>query len=97
MDDGDSECTLASLEKVKSEFCEYFCNRIGEMINFKTNIEKYCPVGNNSEVVAYRKYLSWCRWSTGTDSEIIDIAEDSEWQNGPSYLKIATKSLAHRS
>ena len=47
---GDSECTLASLEKVISAFGEYFGNSIGEIVNLQSNIKKYCPVGNDGGI-----------------------------------------------
>ena len=85
---GDSECTLASLEKVNSAFGEYFGNRVGEIVNLQANIEKYCPVGNDGEWWHTASDYNGADRATRTDSEIKDIAEDSEWQNGPSYLKL---------
>ena len=85
---GDSECTLSSLEKVNSAFGEYFGNRIGEIVNIQANIEKYCPVGNDGEWWHTASNNNAADRATRVDSEIIDIAEGSEWQDGPSYLKM---------
>ena len=46
---GDSECTLASIEKVSAAFGEYFGNRIGEVLDNQAKIEQFCPVGLNGE------------------------------------------------
>ena len=37
---GDSECTLASLEKVDAAFGEYFGNRVGEVMDTHAKIEQ---------------------------------------------------------
>ena len=88
---GDSECTLGSLEKVNLAFGEYYGNHIGEIVNLQTNNEKYCPVGN------YGKWWHTASDNNGadrairTDFEIKNIAEDSKWQNRPSYIKLLPK------
>ena len=46
---GDSECTQASIEKTSGAFGEYFGNRIGEIQDNQSQIEKYCEVGNDGE------------------------------------------------
>ena len=85
---GDSECTLASLEKVNSAFGEYFGNRVGEIVDFQARIEKFCPVGNNGEWWHTASKNNAADRATRIDSEIVDITEGSEWQDGPSYLKM---------
>ena len=84
---GDSECTLASIEKVNSPFGEYFGNRMGEIHDNQAKIEQICPVGENGE---------W--WHTESKNNGADIATRLEtscddllsvgWQHGPEYLKL---------
>ena len=46
---GDSECTLASIEKTSGALGEYFGNRVGEIIDNQSRIQKLCPVGLDGE------------------------------------------------
>ena len=85
---GDSECVLASLEKVNAAFGEYFGNRCGEILNLQALIEKICLVGNNGEWWHTESKHNGADRATRLDSNIADISEGSEWQNGPSYLKL---------
>ena len=84
---GDSECTLASLEKVNAAFGEYFGNRIGEIIDTQAKIERICPVGRNGEWWHTSTHNNGADRATRLDSSIQDIEEGSEWQTGPQYLK----------
>ena len=84
---GDSECTLASLEKVNAAFGEYFGNRIGEIIDTQAKIEQICPVGQNGEWWHTSSHNNAADRATRSDSTIQDIEEGSEWQTGPLFLK----------
>ena len=88
---GYSECTLASLEKINSAFGEYFGICVGGIVNLQTKIEKYCVVWNDGEWWHTASDDNSADRATRTDSEIINIAEDSEWHNGPSYLKLPSR------
>ena len=57
-------------------------------MNLQANIEKYCPVGKDGEWWHTSSENNAADRATRTDSEITDIGEESEWQNGPSYLKL---------
>ena len=82
---GDSECTLACLEKVNAAFGEYFGNRIGEIIDTLAKIESL--VGSSVHVVHVRSQDNAADRVTRLDSNPVDVAIDSEWQNGPAFLK----------
>ena len=84
---GDSECTLASVEKVNAAFGEYYGNRVGEITDGQSRIEQYCPLGYNGEWWHISSHNNAADIATRIDSNIQDINENSEWQNGPSFLK----------
>ena len=85
---GDSECTLASLEKINAPFGEYFGNRIGEIQDNQAQIEKFCPVGNSGEWWHTSSTHNGADRATRLDSLVTDITENSSWQCGPPYLKL---------
>ena len=85
---GDSECTLASLEKVSGAFGEYFGNRIGEIVDNQAKIEQYCPVGNDGEWWFAPSSENAADTVTRLDAKCSDLDVDSKWQNGPQYLKL---------
>ena len=85
---GDSECTLASLEKVSGAFGEYFGNRIGEILDNQAKIERFCPVGNNGEWWFVPSSDNAADQATRLNTDCNELGLDSEWQNGPSYLKL---------
>ena len=85
---GDSECTLASLEKVNAPFGEYFGNRIGEIQDNQAKIEKFCRVGKAGEWYHTSSVNNGADQATRIDSSAADISENSTWQLGPSYLKL---------
>ena len=85
---GDSECTLASLEKVNAAFGEYFGNRIGTILEQQAMIERVCPIGENGEWYHTESKNNAADLATRLDSTTRDIGSDSEWQCGPSFLKL---------
>ena len=84
---GDSECTLASLEKVNAAFGEYFGNRIGEILECQARIEQYCPVGRNGEWWHIDGYNNAAERATRTDCTIIDLQDGSAWRCPPFLLQ----------
>ena len=84
---GDSECTLASIEKVSADFGKYFGNRIGEVLDNKAKIEQFCPVGLNGEWWFVASKDNVADKATRLDTDCSELCPDSEWQNGPSFLK----------
>ena len=46
---GDSECTLASIEKTSGALGEYFGNRVGEILDNQAKMQEICPVGDEGE------------------------------------------------
>ena len=84
---GDSECTLASIEKVSAAFGEYFGNHIGEVLDNQAKIEQFCPVGLNGEWWFIVSKDNAADQATRLDTGCSELGPDSEWQNGPSFLK----------
>ena len=83
---GDSECTLASREKTSGAFGEYFGNRIGEIHNNQSIIEKYCTVGEDGEWWQVASKDNGADLPTKVTATIEDISPDSTWQLGLAYL-----------
>jgi hypothetical protein len=83
---GDSECTLASIEKVNGAFGEYFGNRIGEIFDNQAKIEELCPVGENGEWWAVDTKDNGADMASHLDSTTDDLRAGSVHQNGPAYL-----------
>ena len=82
---GDSECTLASLEKVKAAFGEYFGNRVGEIMDTLAKIEQL--IQSAVQLVHVRSQDNAADRATRLDSTIDDVGMQSEWQTGPAFLK----------
>ena len=85
---GDSECTLASFEKVNGAFGEWFGNRLGEIFEKQAKIEEICPVGNDGECYHVPSSFNAADRPTRSDSTPEDLAVGSEWQTGPSFLRL---------
>ena len=85
---GDSECTLASLEKTNSAFGEYFGNRLGEILENQAKIEKICPVGYNGEWWFTKSKNNCADIATRLDSVPSDLGPGSEWQVGKPFIKL---------
>ena len=84
---GDSECTLASIEKVNSPFGEYFGNRIGEIQSIQAEIETHCVVGEDGEWWFTPSCHNSADRATRADSSPLDVNSTSEWQVGKEYVK----------
>jgi hypothetical protein len=82
---GDSECTLASLEKISAPFGEYFGNRIGEIYTTQAKIEQFCPVGFNGEWYFTKSANNGADIATRLDTDLCDLL-NSTWPHGPPYL-----------
>ena len=82
---GDSECTLACLEKVNAAFGEYFGNRVGEITDTLAKIEQL--IQSNVHLVHVRSHDNAADRATRLDSKIEDVDMHSEWQSGPTFLK----------
>ena len=84
---GDSECTLACLEKVNSAFGEYFGNRIGEIFELQAKIELHCKVGYDGEWWHTESKNNAADILTRVDATVEDVAQGSDWQVGRSFLE----------
>ena len=83
---GDSECTLASLEKTSGSFREYFGNRVGDIHDNQARIQNYCPVGDNGEWYQVSSSDNAADQPTRLDSTALDIGLGSVWQHAPDYI-----------
>ena len=85
---GDSECTLASLEKTSGAFGEYFGNRVGDIHDNQARIQEYCPVGIDGEWYHVSSCDNAADQPTRLDSTAQDIGPSSAWQLGPDYINL---------
>ena len=86
---GDSECTLASIEKTSAAFGEFFGNRVGEIHQNQAKIEAFCPVGENGEWYHTDTHSNAADRATRLDSTVNDIALGSQHQCGPPYIRLS--------
>ena len=89
---GDSECTLASIEKTSGALGEYFGNRVGEILDNQAKMQEICPVGNEGEWYHVSSDDNAADKPTRVNSTHTDILPDSTWQRGPSYLYTPTST-----
>ena len=83
---GDSECTLASIEKTSGALGEYFGNRIGAILDNQARIQGICNVGDDGEWYHVSSSDNAADRPTRLDSTASDISSPSPWQKGPGYL-----------
>ena len=83
---GDSECTLASIEKTSGALCKYFGNRVGKILDNQACMPEICPVGDDGEWYHVCSSDNAADRPTELDSSTKEIMPDSAWQRGPSYL-----------
>ena len=83
---GDSECTLATVEKTSGALGEYFGNRCGEILDNQACMQELCPVGEEGEWYHVSSKDNAADRPSRSDSVIVDISSDSAWQKGPAYL-----------
>ena len=88
---GDSECTLASLEKTSGAFGEYFGNRVGDIHDNQARIQEYCPVGEEGEWYQVSSSDNAADQPTRMDSVASDIESTSSWQRAPDYIYLPRK------
>ena len=89
---GDSECTLASIEKTSGALGEYFGNRVGEILDNQARMQEICPVGDDGEWYHVSSSDNAADRPTRLDSTTKEIMPDSAWQRGPSYLYMPSSS-----
>ena len=83
---GDSECTLASIAKTSGALGEYFGNRVGEVLDNQSRIQKFCNVGDEGEWWHVPSSHNAADQPTRLDSTAESISRESSWQKGPRYL-----------
>ena len=84
----DSECTLSSIEKVTAALGEYFGNRVNIIRTNQAKIEEMCPVGNDGEWYHTPSAFNAADRPTRTDTTPEGLGYNSEWQNGPPFLRL---------
>ena len=84
---GDSESVLASLEKTSAPFGEYFGNRIGEIMDLQSQIEQFCPIGNEGEWWHTESHNNGADIATRLDTDIMGL-NNVKWKFGLDYLKL---------
>ena len=82
---GDSECTLASLEKVDTAFGEYFGNRVGEILEAHAQIQSLTK--SEIQLVHVPSKYNAADLPTRLDCSIVDIDMESVWQSGLAFLR----------
>ena len=80
---GDSECSIAMLEKSGSSLAPYFCNRVGEIRSNIEMIKEHCTVEPLQHV---RGELNPSDLPTRGLALPEDLAPGSVWQHGPDFL-----------
>ena len=80
---GDSECSIAMLEKSGSSLSPYFCNRVGEIRSNLEMIREHCTVEPLQHV---RGDLNPSDLPTRGLALPEDLAPGSVWQQGPDFL-----------
>ena len=83
---GDSECTLATVEKTSGSLGEYFGNRRGEILDNQARMQELCSVGEEGEWYHVSSKDNAADRPSRLDSAIGDISSGSAWQKGPAYL-----------
>ena len=74
----DSMCSLATLQNETSMLREYMANRANEILSV-TNVENIYHV---------RSKLNISDLATRTDAVVEDISPSSDWQKGPSWMRL---------
>ena len=81
---GDSECSIAALEKTGGVLGPYFTNRVSEI---QENIRQLAELSEIVEPVQHiAGELNPADLGTRGHATIADVSEDSVWQNGPKFL-----------
>ena len=80
---GDSQCTIAALEKTGGLLAQYFANRTSEIL---TNLEEVAALVPLKEVFHVPGDLNPADVSTRGNAIIEDLLEESMWMSGPSFL-----------
>ena len=85
MDYVDSECTMACLEKASGALIEYFCNRVGEILDNQSRMQEFCQDGTNGEWCHIPGWYNATYQATRMDSTD-SVSSSSTWQKGSKYL-----------
>ena len=86
---GDSECSIAMLEKSGSSLAPYFCNRVGEIRSNLDTLRELCPVEPLQHVSGD---LNPSDLPTRGMALPEDLQEGSLWQQGPDFLRLPRES-----
>ena len=81
---GDSECSIAMLEKSGPSLAPYFCKRVGEIKTNIDEIKQICPV---EEVLHIGTELNPSDLPTRGLATPNQIQPESIWQQGPQFLQ----------
>jgi hypothetical protein len=79
---------LASREKDAGFFGEFFGNRIGETYDFMDEVKTMTKVGEDGEWWHVKSDDNAADRPSRLDSTPADLRLGSEWQDGPSYLRL---------
>ena len=82
---GDSECSIAMMEKSGSSLAPYFCNRVGEIRSNLEIIGEHCPVEPLQHVSGN---LNPSDLPTRGLAHPEDLMKGSVWQRGPDFLHL---------
>ena len=83
---GDSQCTIAALEKTGDTLGPYFCNRVSETYQ---NLEEVKAIAKGVEIAPVMHIsgkLNPADLATRETGSHADLEEDSEWLKGPAFL-----------
>ena len=83
---GDSQCTIAALEKSGDSLGPYFCNRVSETCQ---NFEETKSLSDGIEIAPVTHIsgkLNPADLATRETGSYADLKEESEWLRGPKFL-----------
>ena len=82
---GDSQCTIASIEKSGDQLAQYFCNRSSEI---SRNLEDLAAEVQVDPVQHVPGNLNPADIPTRATSTVSDLHPDSIWMRGPDFLQL---------
>ena len=82
---GDSETILAALTKSRTQFSDFFSNRVLEI---KENVAEVAKLTHTEDWLHVPGELNPADRPSRLDSTMQDISPDSDWMVGPAYLKL---------
>ena len=87
---GDSQTILASRERDRGYFGEFFGNRIGEQYDNMERMENLVSFDTPIQWYHVASELNAAGRTTRLLSNPADLSLNSEWLNGPTYLRLRT-------